>query len=421
MGFFSNIKVAQAVAAPQENVDPQQNLQNLEGSGFLGKALANAIRSGAIQRVPAEAAFQAVQKVVEPVAAAQEATTASPAPATTSNAYTVTPQDISLGRISYRALPVSMLSRLSLASLKDILKKYEEEGEEVPRYADGGPVAGIMHATNPSLTPGGLISTSILARENPDLATSLGIKTAQEAPAPTPMTQQQLEDYIVNTGKFGGGTGNYFGAVPLASNSYLDTDNNLHVLPAAVAMTFSNTPKNPADFPAAKAPPGYRMADRSLEELGFVPQECGPMGCVSIPVVTDYANPKTGEYITLGSPFAGQLPEGWVKVNPTSYDAEGNVIGGGAPKRIYGEVDRIAPVMPAPAPTQPGSPYEIRPHSVQIGQTRTSYIPDSIMRNLSGRSVEGLYQQYGQDQSAENARMMPANDLLEFLRKNRMV
>jgi len=329
MGFFSNIKVAQAV--PQEGVDPQQNLQNLEGSGFLGKALANAIRSGAIT------------KVIAPVAAAQEAATASPAPATTSNAYTVAPQNLSIGRTSYRSLPANMLSRLSLASLKDILKRYEEEGEEVPRYADGGPVAGVMRADDPSQTPGGLIPSS-------------------------------------------------------ASSS-----------------------KNPADFPAAKAPPGYRMADRSLEELGFVPQECGPMGCVGLQVVTDYANPKTGEYVTLGTPFAGQLPEGWVKVNPTSYDAEGNVIGGGTPKRIYGEVDRIAPVMPAPAPTQPGSPYEVRPHSMQMGQTRTSYIPDSVMRNLSGRSMENLYQQYGQDQSAETARMMPANDLLEFLRKNRMV
>jgi len=146
MGFFSNIKVAQAV--PQEGVDPQQNLQNLEGSGFLGKALANAIRSGAIT------------KVIAPVAAAQEAATASPAPATTSNAYTVAPQNLSIGRTSYRSLPANMLSRLSLASLKDILKRYEEEGEEVPRYADGGPVAGILNVNNPSLTPGGLISSS---------------------------------------------------------------------------------------------------------------------------------------------------------------------------------------------------------------------------------------------------------------------
>jgi hypothetical protein len=376
MGFFGNIKVAQAV--PQEGVDPQQNLQNLESSGFLGKALANAIRSGAIT------------KVIAPVAAAQEAATASPAPATTSNAYTVAPQNLSIGRTSYRSLPTGMLSRLSLASLKDILKKYEEEGEEVPRYADGGAVA------------------------------------------PTPMTQQQLADYIARTGRFGGGTGNYSGPMPLASNNYLDANDVLHALPSAISTTPGATPgglipssasssKNPADFPTAKAPPGYRMADRSLEELGFVPQECGPMGCVGFQVVTDYANPKTGEYVTLGTPFAGQLPEGWVKVNPTSYDAEGNVIGGGAPKRIYGEVDRIAPVIPTPAPTQPGSPYEIRPHSVQMGQTRTSYIPDSVMRNLSGRSMEGLYQQYGQDQSPENARMMPANDLLEFLRKNRMV
>jgi hypothetical protein len=363
MGFFSNIKrIADSNAVrqvvPQEGVDPQQNLQNLEGSGFLGKALANAIRSGAIQRVPAEAAFQAVQKVVEPVAAAQEAATASPQPApATATPYTVTPQNLSIGRTSYRSLPANMLSRLSLASLKDILKRYEEEGEEVPRYADGGPVlptAGAM-STTPGATPGGLI------------------------PSSTPVTQDQMQTII------------------------------------------SDLVKAPADFPAAKAPPGYRMADRSLEELGFVPQECGPMGCVGFQVVTDYANPKTGEYVTLGTPFAGQLPEGWVKVNPTSYDAEGNVIGGGTPKRIYGEVDRIAPVMPAPAPTQPGSPYEVRPHSMQMGQTRTSYIPDSVMRNLSGRSMENLYQQYGQDQSAETARMMPANDLLEFLRKNRMV
>ena len=52
MGLFSGIA---RVATPQEEVDPQQNLQNLEGSGFIGRAFANAIRSGLIQKLdPAE-------------------------------------------------------------------------------------------------------------------------------------------------------------------------------------------------------------------------------------------------------------------------------------------------------------------------------------------------------------------------------
>jgi len=161
------------------------------------------------------------------------------------------------------------------------------------------------------------------------------------------------------------------GRVPSASATVQPTD----MADVARQVLSGSTSKNPADFPALQAPPGYRMADRGLEELGFVPGECGPMGCTGFQVVTDYANPKTGEYVTLGTPFQGQLPEGWVKVNPTSYDAEGNVIGGGPPKRIYGETGPIEqmPIAPNPvAPTAPESPYIVNPYRINMGETQVT-------------------------------------------------
>ncbi len=62
------------------------------------------------------------------------------------------------------------------------------------------------------------------------------------AVAPTPMTQQQLDDYIVRTGRFGGGTGNYSGPMPLASSNYLDENDVLRALPSAMSTTPGATP-----------------------------------------------------------------------------------------------------------------------------------------------------------------------------------
>ncbi len=183
------------------------------------------------------------------------------------------------------------------------------------------------------------------------------------AVAPTPMTQQQLDDYIARTGRFGGGTGNYSGPMPLASNSYLDANDVLHVLPSAMSTTPGATPgglipsstpvtqdqmqtivsdlvKAPATSPSLGVTPmpsgsfdvatnakqaagslplntymkdlGYGRYTGNPTDLGFKERQCGPMGCAAFQVMGNVYNPSTGQYfeVSAGNPYE-TMPEGW--------------------------------------------------------------------------------------------------------------
>jgi hypothetical protein len=379
MGFLSGI--VKSVAEPQPGVSPEQNLQNLEGSGFLGRALANAFRSGAIS------------KLVEPVSAAQEpAATPSPSPATT-NAYAASPQNISIGQTNFRTLPVNMLSRLSLASLKDILSMYDKEGENVPKMADGGEV------------------------DRPELIAQLG-----QIPASAQATVQPVD--------MPGVVRQVLAASTADRNVKYPFNPDAPPPDSKIADGYELKPRPGTDWA------GYNYTDKSLEELGFVPRECGPMGCVGLTVMESYANPKTGEYFTLGTPFQGEMPEDWVRVRGPSYDGQGNLINSGVPKRIYGEVDRIAPnpIAPNPvAPTAPESPYIVNPYRINLGQTQSTPVQPSQptaqapqvsrpvyqMPQYQAPPMPAYLQEYVDRTSGNNAPLQ--STLMDFLRRQRMV
>jgi len=354
MGFLSGI--VKSVAEPQPGVSPEQNLQNLEGSGFLGKALANAFRSGAIS------------KIVEPVSAAQEpAATPSPSPATT-NAYAASPQNISIGQTNFRTLPANMLSRLSLASLKDILSMYDKEGENVPKMADGGEV------------------------ERPELIADL-----RQIPASAQATVQPVDMPGV--------------ARQVLSESIPKTADGYKV-PAY----------DPSKDPMVER--GYTRLTGDPTELGFKLRECGPMGCVAPQVMGYVYNPSTGQYIqtAAGNPYE-EMPEGWqysMALPKAVYGERGPI-----------EQMPIAPNPVAPtAPESPYivNPYRINLGQTQSTPVQPSQPtaqapqvsrPVYQMPQYQAPPMPAYLQEYVDRTSGNNAPLQ--STLMDFLRRQRMV
>jgi hypothetical protein len=224
------------------------------------------------------------------------------------------PQAISIGQTNFRALPANMLSRLSLASLKDIMRAYDEEGEDVPKMAQGGEV------------------------ERPEL-----IADPRQIPASAQATVQPVNMSDV--------------ARQVLSESTPKTADGYKV-PAY----------DPSKDPMVER--GYTRLTGDPTELGFKVRECGPRGCISPQVIGTVYNPTTGQYFQTGAgnPFE-VMPEGWLYTS-----AQGTIkpIYG-----ERGPIEQMPiapnPVAPNPvAPTAPESPYIVNPYRINMGETQVT-------------------------------------------------
>ena len=271
--------------------------------------------------------------------------------------------------------------------------------------------------------------------ERPELIAQLGQvpSSSQANTQPAGMTQEEFDAYKARTGRFGGTTGDYFGAVPIPANVYADAQDNLYwlatgengnqswnlgsesyaigpdgrpVIPAASTSKVADGYKVPAYDPS-KDPMverGYTRFTGDPTELGFKVRECGPMGCPAFQVIGTIYNPTTGQYFetAAGNPYA-EMPEGWQYTS-----AQGTI------KPIYGERGPIEqmPIAPNPvAPTAPESPYIVNPYRINMGQTQvTPSVPYSVnpyQVNLGQSQSMPMPQSRPTDQGARPAYQMP--------------